>query len=149
MITTGAVSVSQALMVNQTLLQLIMNGNTIGDDGIIAIAATLGNSNITVLSVEECGITFAGVKSLATALSANQNVRIIGLYNNSITVDGAHLIMQSAVDNGVCQHVRISGEYWDDHKVKEMMTILYDRERQHVKVMFCDIIIIVVITGKQ
>ena len=116
-----------------------MSGNNIGDEGIITIASTLRNSCITVLSVEKCGITFAGVRSLATALSVNQSIRILALYDNSITINGAHVIMQSAVDNGVCQYVRINGEYWDDHEVKKMMTILYDRVRQYVyNIMLCD-----------
>ena len=54
MITTGAISISQALMVNQTLLELhMLNNNQSGDDGITAIAGSLSNSSIsiTVLSV--------------------------------------------------------------------------------------------------
>ena len=132
MTTTGAVSISQTLLINHTLLHLVMSGNNIGDEGIITIASTLRNSCITVLSVEKCGITFAGVRSLATALSVNQSIRILALYDNSITINGAHVIMQSAVDNGVCQYVRVNGEYWDDHNIKEMMTILYDRVRQYI-----------------
>ena len=130
--TTGAVSISQTLLVNHTMLHLVMSGNDIGDEGIITIASTLRNSCITVLSVEECGITFAGVRSLATALLVNKSIRILALCDNSITINGAHLIMQSAVDNGVCQYVRINGEYWEDHEVKKMMTILYDRVRQYI-----------------
>ena len=132
LIATGAISISQTLMVNHTLRHLIMAGNSIGDEGIIAMASTLSNSCITVLSVEECGITFAGVRSLATALLVNQSIRILALHDNSITINGAHLIMQSAVDNGVCQYVRINGEYWDDYEVKKMMTILYDRVKRYV-----------------
>ena len=61
MITTGAISISQALMVNQTLLELYMDGNKIGDDGITAIAGSLSNSNITLLNVMDCGIGLVGV----------------------------------------------------------------------------------------
>ena len=52
MITTGAISISQALMVNQTLLELDMRGNDIKDEGITAIAGSLNNSSITVLNVQ-------------------------------------------------------------------------------------------------
>ena len=41
MITTGAISISQALMVNQTLLELKMQDNDIKDEGITAIAESL------------------------------------------------------------------------------------------------------------
>ena len=67
MITTGAISISQALMVNQTLLELDMEGNQIGDDGITAIAGSLSNSSITLLDVRGCDISVVGVRSLAEA----------------------------------------------------------------------------------
>ena len=131
MITTGAISISQALMVNQTLLELDMSVNNIGDEGITAISSSL--SSITVLDVRSCGITFTGVTSLAKALSTNHNIRDLWLRDNQITVDGARLIMKSAVDNGVCEYVLIDYEYEDDDEVKEMKTILNDRIRQNVR----------------
>ena len=133
MITTGAISISQALMVNQTLLELHMERNKMGDDGITAIAGSLSNSNITLLDVDWCNIGFIGVKSLAAALSSNQNIRQLWLNFNPISLDGARLIMKSAVDNGVCEYVSISREYKDDEEIKRMMTILNDRKRQHVR----------------
>ena len=132
MITTGAISISQALMVNQTLLELHMEGNDIKDEGITAIAGSLSNCSITVLGVQRCGITFTGVRSLAAALSTNQNIRRLLLVGNLITVDGACLIMKSALDHGVCEYVGIDHEYKDD-QVKEMRTILDDRRRQDVR----------------
>ena len=133
MIATGAISISRALMVNQTLLELYMGGNNITDDGIIAIARSRRSSSITVLDVSLCGITFTGVCSLAWALSTNQSATRLWLYDNPITVDGARLIMKSAVDNGVCEIVGIDDEYENDDKVKEMKTILNDRRRQDVR----------------
>ena len=136
MITTGAISISQALMVNQTLLELYMGGNQIGDDGITAIASSLSNSSITLLDVRLCGISVVGVRSLAEAISSNQNIRTLLLSNNPITVDGARLIMKAAVDNAVCEFVEIDNEYYDDDEVKRMMNILYDRSKQDVRSYF-------------
>ena len=133
MITTAAIFISQALMVNQTLLELHMRGNKISDGGITAIAGSLSNSNITLLGVRECDIGLVGVKSLAAALSSNQNIRQLWLYGNPISLDGACLIMKSAVDNGVCEFVWISDEYKDDEEIKRMMTILDKRGKQHVR----------------
>ena len=141
MITTGAISISQALMVNQTLLELHMNRNRIGDDGITAIAGSLSNGNTTLvrLHVGWCGIGLAGVTTLAAALLSNQNIRELVLLGNPISLDGAHIIMKSAVDNGVCEDVGINWEYEDD-KVKRMMTILDDRRKQEVRNFVCCIV---------
>ena len=133
MITTGAISISQALMVNQTLLTLLMMSNSIGDEGITAISSSLNQSSLILLDVRRCGITFTGVRSLAATLATNHNIRILLLFGNPITVDGARLIMKSAVDNGVCEIVSIDDEYEDDDEVKEMKTILDDRRRQNVR----------------
>ena len=132
MITTGAISISQALMVNQTLLELYMGGNQIGDDGIIFIAASLSNSSITLLNVGDCGISVVGVRSLAEAISSNQNIRTLLLWNNPITVNGARLIMKAAVDNAVCDDVWIDLKYEYDDEVKRMKIILDDRRIQDV-----------------
>ena len=133
MITTGAISISQALMVNQTLLELYMFNNDIGDEGITAISSSLNQSSLTKLDVSRCGITFTGVRSLAAVLATNHNIRELWLHGNTITVDGARLIMKSAVDNGVCEYVWIDNEYKDDDEVREMKTILDDRMRRNVR----------------
>ena len=104
-ITTGAISISQALMVNKTLLELYMDRNQISDNGITAIAGSLSNSSITLLNVMWC----------------------------DISVVGAQLIMKSAVENGVCEYVQIGSKYKNDKEVKKMTTILYDRRTQNVR----------------
>ena len=131
MITTGAIYISQALMANHTLLELHMGHNEIGDDGITAIAESLTNSNIVLLDV--CGIGLVGITSLAAALSSNQSIKELQLHWNPISLDGARLIMKSAVDNGVCESVSISNEYKDDEEVKRMIAILNDRRTQNVR----------------
>ena len=136
MITTGAISISQALMVNQTLLELNIRRNHIGDDGITAIASSLSNSSIILLDVRECGISVVGVRSLAEAISSNQNIRTLRLWNNPITVDGARLIMKAAKDNAVCENIWIDSKYDDDDEVKRMMNILDDRSKQDVRSYF-------------
>ena len=136
MITTGAISISQALMVNQTLLKLDMMGNYIGDDGITSIASSFSNSSITELVVNGCGISVVGVRSLAEAILSNQNIRTIRLWNNPIRVDGARLIMKAAVDNTVCENVWVDSKHYDDDEVKRMKDILYDRRKQDVRSYF-------------
>ena len=104
-ITTGAISINQALMINKTLLELHMQYNQIDDDGITTIAGSLSNSSITLLDVLLC----------------------------DVGVVGAQLIMKSAVENGVCEYVEINSEYKNDKEVKKMKTILDDRRTQNVR----------------
>ena len=132
MITTGAISISKMMMVNHSLQELYMGGNNIGDDGITAIAGALGNCKINKLNVMRCNITLIGATSLAAALSSNHTIRLLWLEDNAITVEGALLIVMSAVDNTVCQHVGIDDEYKND-EVSKMMKILRDRRRQEVR----------------
>ena len=135
MITTGAISISKMMMVNHSLQQLDMFHNNIGDNGISAIAGALGNCQINELDVRLCGITLTGAKSLAAALSSNHTIRKLVLWGNPITVEGALLIVKSAVDNTVCQCVEIDDEYKND-EIKKMMNILEDRRIQEVRDYF-------------
>ena len=107
-----------------------MESNRISDDGIIAIAGSLINSSITLLDVEGCGISVVGVRSLAVAF---QSIKELYLRGNPITVDGACLIMKSAVKNGVCECLWIDNEYKNDKEVRKMTTILDDRRTQNVR----------------
>ena len=132
MITTGAISISNMLMVNHSLQMLHMSGNSIGNDGISAIARELGNCKINVLDVRKCNITLTGARSLATALSSHPTITQLWLPLNPITVEGVQLIVEAAVHNIVCPYVVIDDEYKND-KVKEMLTILEDRRRQEVR----------------
>jgi len=132
MITTGAISISKMMMENHSLQEIDMRYNKIGDDGISVIAGALGNCKINKLNVSGCGITLTGSRSLATALSSNNTIRQLGLMFNPITVEGALLIVKSAVHNTVCQHVGIDDVYNND-EVKMMMNILENKERQKVR----------------
>ena len=132
MITTGAISISNMMMMNNSLQALNMWGNSIGNDGISAIARELGNCKIIALNVGQCDITLTGARSLATALSSHPTIRELDLHHNPITVEGSQLIVEAAVHNTVCLYVCIDDEYEND-KVKEMFTILEDRMRQQVR----------------
>jgi len=107
MITTGAISISKMMMVNHSLQKLCLIDNNIGDDGISAIAGALGNCKINELNVNGCGITLTGARSLTAALSSNHTIRGLWLYSNPIAVEGAELIVKSAVHNTVCRHLYI------------------------------------------
>ena len=132
MITTGAISISNMMMVNHSLQVLNMYANNIGDDGISAIARGLGNCKITELLVDHCGITVTGARPLATALSSHPTIRILTLDINHISVEGAQQILEAAVNNTVTLDVSIDDEYEND-KVKEMLSILENRREHEVR----------------
>ena len=109
------------------LKMLLMSNNDIGDDGITAITTALTNSRIKMLMVCKCGITLTGARHIATLLSVSNSIEELWLIDNPITEDGAHLILQSAVNNKACQ-VNIIMEYKSD-EVQTMMKILGDRRK--------------------
>ena len=125
----GARSLAAGLLVNNSVRILDVSNNNIGDDGITAIAETLSNSQIENLFISWCGITFSGARSLAAGLLVNNSVKILNVSGNPITVEGAHLMLHSAVDNGVCQRVNINEDYEDDDEVKKMIIL---EQRQQV-----------------
>ena len=118
-----------------------MSYNTIGDDGITAIATALTNSRISQLWVDKCGITLTGARSIATLLLANHSIRELMLLDNPITTEGAHLMLQSAVNNKACQvHILIDDEYQRDSEVQTMRNILRDRKmKTNVVGYLCDV----------
>ena len=61
MIITGAVYISQLLNVTDTLQELNVNFNDIGDDGMAVISEALQHSkSLTTLEVERCGLSVKG-----------------------------------------------------------------------------------------
>ena len=99
-----------------------MYGNSFGDDDIAAIATALTNSSISTVWVTGCNITLTGARSLATLLSVNQSIRVLRLHSNPITIEGAHVILQSAVNNDACQaYIVINDEYRSESEVQTLM----------------------------
>ena len=126
MITTGAISISKMMMGNHSLQELNIVRNDIGDDGISAMAGALGNCKISKLDVTNCNITLTGAKLLATALYSSNTIRKIELLGNRLTVEGALLIVESAVHSTVCCCVEIDDEYKND-EIQKMINILDSR----------------------
>lgn len=92
LISPGAISISEIMMVKHSLQKLLVGFNNIGDDGISAIARALGNCQLNELSAMECSIALAGTRSLASALSSNHTIKALFLQDNPITVEGNQLI---------------------------------------------------------
>ena len=127
LITTGARCIGELLQDNTNLEVLRMGSNNVGDDGITIIAGALGKSRIRELYIQGCGITVTGAKALAAGLAINRSITVLYVWDNPITVEGARLILQSAVNNGICEQVIINDSYESDNEVQKMMTILQTR----------------------
>lgn len=120
------------MIVNNSLRELYISDNSIGDSGISVIGRVLNDCKINKLDFSGCGITFTGAKSLSAVLLYNQTIIELVLCRNPITVEGALLIVKSAVYNTVCQCVWIDDEY-EKAEVRQMLTILEDRNIQEVR----------------
>ena len=131
-ITTGAISISEMIKINHTLQLLNISRNPIGDEGITAIATNLNYSMISKLYVRWCNITVTGAKALAECLVNNHNIKLLNVRGNNITVNEVITILEAAVANKICEEVMIDDKYKSDDKVKEMMSILAERNRQEV-----------------
>ena len=132
MITTGAISISNMMMVNHSLQHLNMSQNDIGNDGIFAIARGLRNCKINELHVAQCGITVTGAIILAASLSSYPTIRVLSLENNHISVEGAQRIVEVAVNNTVTLDVYIDYDYADEY-VEEMLSILENRKENELR----------------
>ena len=106
-----------------------MDFNNIGDDGTSVIAGALGKSGIGDFDLYKCGITVTGAKELATGLSVNQSIKELRIGGNPITVEGARLVLQSAVNNGVCEEVYVGDDYKKDSEVQKMSNMLETRQK--------------------
>ena len=117
-----------------------MSDNNIGDDGIAVIASTLCKITIKKLDIRRCGIGI-GAEFLAQALSVNKTLIFLQLTGNPIPVEGLRLILQSAVNNTVCEEVRYDegrffgqnfDHYHNDDEIVKMTEILHRRQFERI-----------------
>lgn len=141
-------------MVNQSLQELDIAANhSISDDGISAIARAFGECKINTIHAQKCGITLTGAKALAEGLSSNHTIKDLTLYDNTITTKGARMILNSAVQNTICQGVIVNLHY-QKKDIQRMMKILEGRKRRQVataKVIIascCDLKQCLMVTGE-
>jgi hypothetical protein len=80
---SGCVKIAQALQKhNRTLLGLNLSGNTVGDDGGMAIAEMLtANRTLQVLKLSHTGLGTQSIISLATVLNFNKVLQVLEIEN--------------------------------------------------------------------
>ena len=79
-VTTGASCLGELLKVNNSLQDLDMRYNVIGDDGMSSVADGLQyNKTLTKLNVWQCGFSVKGTSYLAIAIMYKTEFKIIWL----------------------------------------------------------------------
>jgi hypothetical protein len=100
----GAKQIADALKVNKSLEELILNNNKIGDDGAKAIANALKvNRSLKILDLDRNEISDDGAKAIADALSLclmqeNHSLKSLYLYSNNISADVKEYLKMKSVN---------------------------------------------------
>ena len=90
MTSTAVPSLAEAMNLSTTLERLAIIGNPIGDHGLQTMFISLKqNTKLKFLNISDCGMTNAGVPSLAEAMNVNTTLKILYINgNDAITDDG-------------------------------------------------------------
>jgi len=81
-----------------------------------------------------------GAKALAKSLLVNNSVTCLDVQYNPITVEGARMILQSAVGNGICHVVKFNCVDNDEEAflLKQILHMREKRRQLKVCVHVCD-----------
>ncbi|XP_065908372.1 protein phosphatase 1 regulatory subunit 37 homolog isoform X2 [Dysidea avara] len=155
----GVICIKTLLMENKKLEKLNIGDNQIGNEGVSAVCEGLhNNTNLTELWMDKCGISVEGAICIKTLLMENKTITFLNIRDNNIQDEGAivisqglrcnhtlttlwiswcglseegsRVVLQAAVDNTICQFVLVDSDHDSDDQVKQLLTILKERERQ-------------------
>ncbi len=107
-IVTGIIVLADALKTNGTLLHLDVRGNSIRNDGAIALGSLLKvNSTLQSLLMEwNCvGVFDSGMHALAESLTFNQTLQTFDLRNNKVSGAGAAMLAKALRHNTALRHL--------------------------------------------
>ncbi|XP_044872096.1 ribonuclease inhibitor isoform X1 [Mauremys mutica] len=120
-------SISSVLATNQTLRELHMGGNKVGDAGVEILCEGLMNPNCNLRSLwlGNCSLSAACCGSLATILSSKPSLTELDLSNNSLEDEGVKKLCESLkhpnckLQQLVLYDIYLSSEVDDELKVLE------------------------------
>lgn len=111
----GAVVLMQALKNNKNLTNIYLRNNNINDDGAIAIAeAVQTNKNLQSINLANNHISDIGAASIADALKINKKLDCIDFNDNKIKDDGAIAIAEALGENTSLEILVISNNQFGD-----------------------------------
>ncbi|XP_072892755.1 NACHT, LRR and PYD domains-containing protein 3-like [Hemitrygon akajei] len=101
---SGAEDLGSALSTNQTLMELDLSGNKLGDSGVKLVSAALRNPECKIqkLVLIDVGLTDSGTKDLACTLTANRSLMGLDLNKNKLGDSGVKLV-SAALRNPECK----------------------------------------------
>jgi Ran GTPase-activating protein (RanGAP) involved in mRNA processing and transport len=138
----GATTLADALFANNTLIQLSLSYNPIGDIGAHALAQVLciHNWTLTWLDINGTGITDDGIEYLAEMLKVNKSLILLGLRSNQIS-DRGLINLTSAIG---CFNEHLQWLHLDsNHRITDVSVISFvdmfghNRSLQAVSIKDC------------
>ncbi len=83
------IPLAEALFVNRTLFELILDGNVVGDKGSLVLAKMLRlNETLSSLFLGSCSITPAGILAISCALRVNRTLAKLALAGEKYSLHG-------------------------------------------------------------
>ena len=105
----GTKNLTKAIQVNTTLRKLDISNNILSDDGATAIGNCLKcNSCLLELYISHIGITNKGTKEIADAIQINSTIQNIDISKNYISIEGLVYFMEAVINNCILQVVNIT-----------------------------------------
>jgi hypothetical protein len=106
----GAKPIAQLLQHNTHLLDINLQGNSIGDEGAKAVAEAIKvNSTLQTIDLSNNSIGVEGAKSVAEAIKVNSTLQTIDLRYNSIGAEGAKAVAEALKVNLMLETVDVEG----------------------------------------
>ncbi|KAL0242426.1 hypothetical protein GEMRC1_004989 [Eukaryota sp. GEM-RC1] len=111
----GVRALAEALKVNTTVTSVVLRDNSIGDEGAKALAEAL-KVNVTVTSVDlqDNSIGDEGAEALAEALKVNTTVTSVNLCDNCIGDEGARALAEALTVNTSVTSVNLADNSIED-----------------------------------
>jgi Ran GTPase-activating protein (RanGAP) involved in mRNA processing and transport len=141
----GAKLLADALLVNETLLNVNLECNRIGDIGAEALASyliTRGGSSVRFIGLSNNMVGDDGANALAEAIRVNTVLTVLTLKNNSINAPGLSSFVEALTENGVMESLTLFGNKFSNSNGKQYLEFI--KHRMPVTGVYLDIDIYVV-----